>query len=204
MLKKLISFTCCMFLFVGCASQSVKIISNPPGARLLLDGVYKGDTPIEVTMRNSTFKRPSIQLSKEGYETLTTHAQYKPYVPAIVLNVLFFTPLLLVNSACPENEYTYNLVKSGQLSSTATSSQPSTAPLSSPPSKIDNSPKSKCATSYPRDFALQADCVNPPNWKEIKQKIRTKCAGDYPNDFVKQADCVRTNGEAAGWLELNK
>ncbi|MBA4418531.1 MAG: hypothetical protein C0392_11585 [Syntrophus sp. (in: bacteria)] len=66
----------------------------------------------------------------------------------------------------------------------------------STPSRINASLVSKCVVDFPRDFAAQANCVNPPGWSEAKQQVKEKCAGD--------ADCVRRNEQVEGWMKLNR
>ncbi len=58
-------------LVSGCASivsgrhQDVQVISNPPGAEVMIDGMKRGSTPMVVELKRS--ERHTIKLSKEGY-----------------------------------------------------------------------------------------------------------------------------------------
>ena len=111
--NKFIVFICCIFLFTGCAAHSVKITSSPSGAKFVIDGEDKGFTPATVRLQHTTFAVPTIKLSKEGYETLETRMQYVVSAPAIILDVLFFTPLLFFNVMCPGHIQHYDLVNTG-------------------------------------------------------------------------------------------
>jgi hypothetical protein len=60
-------------LLGGCVQQRLNITSTPPGALVYLNGAEVGRTPMT---RNFTWYGDyDVELRKEGYQTLKTHAQ---------------------------------------------------------------------------------------------------------------------------------
>ncbi len=56
---------------VGCASSTV-IKSNPPGAKVFLNGEPVGKTPFTMTDTKVVFTSTAVRLEKPGYEPLNT------------------------------------------------------------------------------------------------------------------------------------
>jgi hypothetical protein len=76
-MKKLVSLLLAgMLLFVqsGCATivsssdQEVRVMSDPPGAKVRVDGMLRGVTPTIFDLERK--RRHQIQIEKEGYETV--------------------------------------------------------------------------------------------------------------------------------------
>ncbi len=58
--------------FAGCASTTM-IQSQPPGARVILNGVAVGNTPYAMTDANIIGSTVSVRLEYPGYEPLNTY-----------------------------------------------------------------------------------------------------------------------------------
>ncbi len=61
------SLSSCATIFTG-TSQRIQISSNPPGAKVQIDGIDKGTTPLSVKLKKAS-DGPTITLKKEGYAT---------------------------------------------------------------------------------------------------------------------------------------
>lgn len=68
--RPLIFATCVIALLSGCRAvqQEVTIVSNPPGARVVVDGEDVGYTPVAVTLE--TRQPHSVRLERSGYQTV--------------------------------------------------------------------------------------------------------------------------------------
>jgi len=66
-MKKLIALTTVFFLIFGCASTTL-IKSNPPGAKLQIDGQSVGETPHFYTDKAAAGTVKTVILKKEGYK----------------------------------------------------------------------------------------------------------------------------------------
>lgn len=108
MLNKVIATMFCLFFFIGCAHKA-NIISNPVGALVRINGETVGNTPAVAKIHCSTFERPTIELSKDGYRTLSTKLEFKTDIGAILLDAAFLWPALFFNAACPKDEYHFDL-----------------------------------------------------------------------------------------------
>jgi hypothetical protein len=64
-----LSMTGCATVISG-ASQKVSINSNPPGADVVINGLSKGQTPVDLTIKKELKGQP-IELRLDGYETKT-------------------------------------------------------------------------------------------------------------------------------------
>jgi hypothetical protein len=79
-----------MACLTGCATvfhgteQTVHVTSNPPGATVEVNGLERGVTPVDVSVKKG-FTGETIVLKKAGYET-------KSFQPAVK-----FDPISLVN-----------------------------------------------------------------------------------------------------------
>jgi hypothetical protein len=65
----LTSLTGSLLLTSGCVSRRMTIVSNPPGALVLLEGKEVGYTPVAVDF--TYYGTRELTLIKDGYETLT-------------------------------------------------------------------------------------------------------------------------------------
>ncbi len=76
-MKKIISLLLMIMICVaqsGCATivsssdQEVRVLSDPPGAKIRVDGMLRGVTPTIVDLERK--RRHQLQIEKEGYETV--------------------------------------------------------------------------------------------------------------------------------------
>jgi hypothetical protein len=71
------------------SSQTIKIVSDPPGAEVVINGINKGQTPVDVDVKKELQGQP-IELKKEGYEIKTFTPQRK-FDTTALLNI--FVPI---------------------------------------------------------------------------------------------------------------
>jgi hypothetical protein len=68
----------------GCVERRFLVESNPPGAAVLVNGEYKGTTPVSVPF--TYYGKYDITLARDGYETVTYPAMLRrpwfEYFPA--------------------------------------------------------------------------------------------------------------------------
>ncbi len=64
--------------FLGCIRRTMTITSDPPNAKVWVNDVYYGQTPVEIPYNWNWFY--DIRLEKPGYETLVTRERF--YAPA--------------------------------------------------------------------------------------------------------------------------
>lgn len=106
-MKKLIALTTVFFFLFGCASATV-IKSNPPGAKLYLDGQLKGETPYTYADRAAAGTMRTVTLKKEGYKDFTGHIKREQLsVGALIGGILILIPLIWVLEYPPE--YTFEM-----------------------------------------------------------------------------------------------
>ncbi len=71
----------------GCVERKLTVISNPPGARVYLDGEERGITP--VTFRFDWYGKREFTLRKDGYRTLReVRDVHEPFYERPVINVV--------------------------------------------------------------------------------------------------------------------
>jgi hypothetical protein len=88
LMKKLISLTIAFFFLFGCASSTL-IKSNPPGAKLYLEGQLKGETPYTYADRAAAGTMRTVTLKKEGYKDFNGHIKREELsVAALILGIL--------------------------------------------------------------------------------------------------------------------
>ena len=99
----------------GCVHRRLTINSNPPGARVLLDGEEVGETPTAVDFTH--YGTREVVLQKDGYDTLKTMQTVPPpwyQVPPID----FFSDNLLPFQLTNRHEFNYQLQPSPTVPST--------------------------------------------------------------------------------------
>jgi hypothetical protein len=69
MLRKLVAAVLLTFFTSACAHQAV-FLSDPPGARVMIDGKLVGVTPCSFDYNNSAGEDYEVTVSKEGYGTV--------------------------------------------------------------------------------------------------------------------------------------
>lgn len=106
-MRKLIALSMVFFFLFGCASATV-IKSNPPEAKLLLDGQYKGETPYTYSDRATAGTMRTVTLKKEGYKDFTgTIKREKFSVPAFIGGLFFIIPFIWITEY--PSEYTFEM-----------------------------------------------------------------------------------------------
>ncbi len=102
-------------LLPGCVHRRLTVNSNPPGARVLLDGEEVGETPTSVDFTH--YGTREIVLQKDGYDTLKTMQTVPPpwyQIPPID----FFADNLLPYQLTNRHEFSYQLQPSPTVPST--------------------------------------------------------------------------------------
>ena len=108
-MKKLIALLIVFFFLFGCASATV-VKSNPPGAKLYLDGQLKGETPYTYADRAAAGTMRTVTLKKEGYKDFTGYIKREQLsVGALIGGILILIPLIWVLEYPPE--YTFEMEK---------------------------------------------------------------------------------------------
>jgi hypothetical protein len=67
MLKKSVVLVSLLFLLPSCAAQKTVFFSDPPGARVVVNGEEIGETPCEYQYRTGTAKTYAVEVSKDDY-----------------------------------------------------------------------------------------------------------------------------------------
>ena len=102
-------------LLPGCVHRRLTVNSNPPGARVLLDGEEVGETPTSVDFTH--YGTREIVLQKDGYDTLKTMQTVPPpwyQIPPLD----FFADNLLPYQLTNRHEFSYQLQPSPTVPST--------------------------------------------------------------------------------------
>ena len=104
--KFLAVFVAFSILLTSCASSTM-IISEPPGAKVYLDGESVGKTPIRMSDTKIVGSCTEVVLKKEGYEDFYTSIcrDEQADVGAIIGGVLFLFPFLWTMKYKPVHRY---------------------------------------------------------------------------------------------------
>jgi hypothetical protein len=95
-MRKPIALAMVFFFLFGCASATL-IKSNPPGAKLLLDGQVQGETPYTYSDRAAAGTMRTVTLTKEGYKDFNgTIKREQLSVGALIGGIFFLIPLIWV------------------------------------------------------------------------------------------------------------
>lgn len=95
-MKKITALTMVFFFLIGCASTTL-IKSNPPGAKLQVDGKVVGETPHFYTDKAVSGTVKTVTLKKEGYKDLNGYIEReKLSVPALIGGILLLVPFVWV------------------------------------------------------------------------------------------------------------
>lgn len=97
--RPLLSKTTCLsiafaasFLLVGCAtlfsgtSDDIRFESEPSGAKVIIDGIDRGETPTTVTVSRDALNDKRVTLQKEGYQDEVFRLQ-KEFATVAILNL---------------------------------------------------------------------------------------------------------------------
>jgi len=96
----------------GCVHRRLTINSDPPGARVLLDGDEVGETPTSVDFTH--YGTREVVLQKDGYETLKT-LQTVPPPWYQIFPIEFFADNLLPFQVTNRHEFNYPLQPSSTI-----------------------------------------------------------------------------------------
>lgn len=67
------------FVFASGCAHDVTIKSNPPGAKVFIDGEERGETPLSFEEENGFFEQREVRVELEDYQTIeTTIVQSEP------------------------------------------------------------------------------------------------------------------------------
>ncbi len=129
--KKIISFSMAVVIFLASCSSSTLIVSNPPNAKLYLNGEMVGQTPYRHTDSKIVGSTTDIRIEKEGYKALLTDItkNEEANIGAIIGGLFVWVPFLWILKYKPS--HTFNL----QPLTTETETHPNTTKLENSSSK---------------------------------------------------------------------
>ena len=58
----------CLLLLASC-TDLITVTSQPPGAKVYIDGVYRGETPLVTHVKWWAWRQNPLKVEKRGYET---------------------------------------------------------------------------------------------------------------------------------------
>lgn len=103
--QRIIALTMIIFFLSGCASATV-IRSNPPGAKLYVDGQFKGETPYTYVDRSAAGTARTVRLEKQGYEDLSgSIKREKLSIPALIGTIFVIIPVIWILEYPPEHTF---------------------------------------------------------------------------------------------------
>ena len=185
-MKKIIALSIAFLFLFGCASATV-IKSNPPEAKLYLDGQLKGETPYTYADRSAAGTMKSVTLKKEGYKDFTGHIKREELsVPALIGGILILIPLIWVLEYPPE--YTFEMEKlEGKVSDF--------------PTKPQVTPPEKPVRTTPATPSPGTGNIITVRWTFAN--IRSGAGDNYPVvTTVKQGDKLTVIGESGEWFNV--
>jgi hypothetical protein len=95
-MKKLIALSMVFFFLLGCASTTL-IKSNPPGAKLQVDGQVMGETPYFYTDKAAAGTVKTVTLRKEDYKDFNGYIKReKLSVPALIGGIFLIVPFVWI------------------------------------------------------------------------------------------------------------
>ena len=95
-MKKLIASTMVILFLFGCASATV-IKSNPPGAKLYLNGQSMGETPYTYADRAAAGTMRTVTLKYEGYKDFNgTIKREQLSVGALIGGIFLLIPFIWI------------------------------------------------------------------------------------------------------------
>ena len=185
-MKKLVLLTAAFLFLFGCASSTL-IKSNPPGAKLYLEGQFKGETPYTHGDMAVAGTMKTVTLKKEGYKDFTGHIKREQLsVGALIGGLLLTIPLLWILEYPPE--YTFEMEKLESKLNDLTTKPQVTAPK-------------KPITSTPITPSSGTANIVTVTWTFAN--IRSGAGDSYSVvTTVKQGDKLTLIGESGVWLNV--
>jgi hypothetical protein len=93
-MKKVTALTMVLLFLIGCASTTL-IKSNPPGAKLHVDGQVVGETPHFYTDKAVAGTVKKVTLKKEGYKDFNGSIEReKLSIPALIGGIFLLVPFV--------------------------------------------------------------------------------------------------------------
>jgi hypothetical protein len=180
-MKRIIGSIAAFFFLFGCASATL-IKSNPPGAKLYLEGQLKGETPYTYADRAAAGTMRTVTLKKEGYKDFTGHIKREQLsVGALIGAIFLLFPLIWILEYPPE--YTFEMV------------------LTDLPAKPQITPPAKPTTSTPVIPPMDTEKIVTVTWTSAN--IRSDAGDNYPVvTTVKQGDKLVVTGESGEWFNV--
>ena len=106
---KLIAVTVIFAFSAVACSHRVTFNTQPPGAKVYVDGNLIGVSPASFVEKSGFGKGYSIRIEKEGYQTLNTSEKQVINVLYLVLSLVFACPIGLLFMMTLEDQYNYTL-----------------------------------------------------------------------------------------------
>lgn len=104
-MRKLVVLLMIFFFLFGCASTTL-IKSNPPSAKLYLDGQPQGETPYLHSDQAVAGTVRTVTLRKEGYKEFTgTIRREKLFVPALIGGIFLLVPFIWILEYPPQYDF---------------------------------------------------------------------------------------------------
>ncbi len=95
-MKKLIALFMVFFFLFGCANTTL-LKSNPPGAKLQVDGQVVGETPQFYTDKAVAGTVKKVNLKKEGYKDLNGYIKRDKFsVPMLIGGIFLIVPFIWI------------------------------------------------------------------------------------------------------------
>jgi hypothetical protein len=95
-MEKVTALTMVFFFLIGCVSTTL-IKSNPPGAKLQVDGQVVGETPHFYTDKAVAGTMKTVTLKKEGYKDFNGYIEReKLSVPALIGGIFLLVPFVWI------------------------------------------------------------------------------------------------------------
>lgn len=106
---KFISFSLAVIIFFASCSSSTMIVSNPPKAKLYVDGEMVGETPYRHSDTKIVGSTTDIRMEKEGYKPLITDItkNEEADIGAIIGGLFVWVPFLWTLKY--KSSHTFNL-----------------------------------------------------------------------------------------------
>jgi len=95
----------CLFVTSGCVRRKLTVKSDPSQAQVYFDGKYIGETPVDFDFE--WYWEHSVELKKDGYETISTSEEIK--APVYMWIPLDLAMELLPFTLRDDRELTYTL-----------------------------------------------------------------------------------------------
>lgn len=84
-----------LLIISGCASTTL-IETNPPGAKIYINGKLKGETPFQHSDEDIIFTSKAVKITKDGYQDLyTTISRSEQPEVGPIIGGFFFPPIWL-------------------------------------------------------------------------------------------------------------